>query len=652
VVPSLKELARSDCTAVHVLLPPPLHIEAALTLVEAGKSVFLEKPMGLDSRACDALCARAAERQVSLGVDHNFLFSRGYESLRARVKNGELGRIDNVAVNWHFALPLVKFGPFDSWMLAAPANLVFELGSHLAAFIVDLVGVPAITSAVAGNSIVLPGGRTVHRQWTATGAAGAATTLFSLCTSAGHSDRSLRIRASGASAHLDFGRDIVWSDATEADNPIVDSYLAARTAGRALLRQARRDRIRRLTAALAKRPDANPFEESIFRSVSAFYAGGLRQIDPRHDGRFAADVIRLCEAIAAAAAVGEPNLGGVAISATSAEVKATVLIVGGTGFIGRKLARVLAERGVGVRVLTRNPSAAALEFAGVPVELCGGSHGDPDCAKRALQGIKIVYHLAKCDGRRWQDYLDGDVEPTRVLAEAALAARVDRFVYTGTIASCATGGAHGLIETNAPIDAAINRRMYYARSKAACEMLLQAMHERGLPIVILRPGIVIGPGTLPWHPGVGRFASETKVDYWGDGTSMLPLVLVDDVVDALVRAASVNGIEGQRLLLTSPPLMTAREYIQALSTYMRTRIDARACPVWRGWLADMAKELAKHAVRHPNRRWPSLHDWHCRTNSARYDSAKTEQLLDWHPVSERGEMVARGIAAAVDWFLV
>src|SRR6185312_6504890 len=308
--------------------------------------------------------------------------------------------------------------------------------------------------------------------------------------------------------------------------------------------------------------------------------------------------------------------------------------------------------GHGVRVLTRNARAAAIELRDLPVELFAGSHGDPECARRALEGIKTVYHLAKCEGKRWHDYVIGDIEPTRVLAEAALAAGVTRFIYTGTIASYASDRSHQEINNKTPLDPAIGRRGLYARSKAACEELLQRMwREKGLPLVIMRPGIVIGVGAPPWHPGVGRFASETRVDYWGTGGNFLPLVLVDDVADALLRGMDVPGIEGQAFLLTSPPLMSARDYVAALSQRMDARIDARPRAAWRNWMSELVKELAKNAIRHPNRRWPTLHDWRCNSHSSRYDSGMTEEKLDWRPVRDKEAMVARGIADAVDWYM-
>ncbi|HLK71469.1 MAG TPA: Gfo/Idh/MocA family oxidoreductase, partial [Steroidobacteraceae bacterium] len=186
VCTSIEELARHDCEVVHVLLPPPLHIPAAQALIEAGKSVFLEKPMGLDGRACAALAQLASDRGVALGINHNFLFSRSYEALRGAVHAGELGRLDRIAVNWHFGLPLLQAGPFDAWPIAAPANLIFELGSHLLAFVIDLVGAPRVIHAEASLPLTLPNGQSIPRHWTALLRRESASVVLSLSVMAGH----------------------------------------------------------------------------------------------------------------------------------------------------------------------------------------------------------------------------------------------------------------------------------------------------------------------------------------------------------------------------------------------------------------------------------------------------------------------------------
>jgi nucleoside-diphosphate-sugar epimerase/predicted dehydrogenase len=652
ILTSITELAASDCDVVHILLPPALHIDAASAMIEAGKSVFLEKPMGLDSARCLSLYERARQKGLALGVNHNFLFSRTYEQIRSRLKSGEYGRIDQISVNWHFGLPILNFGPFDNWMLAAPANIIFEVAPHLCAFVVDLVGLPAIRASIAGSPIELRNGQTVYRHWTAAGDSKGTAVVLSLSLVNGQPDRILRLRGRGGSAQIDFGRDFGWPEVTASDNPIFDAHATAGMMGRRLRRQAGRDRLRRVKAALLKRSDANPFEESVFRSVTSFYAGGHLGADDRHDGLLGINVIRLCEQIVSVAGVGPPSFSNTSVKLPISTKKPTILVVGGTGFIGRGLVRTLASRGYGVRVLTRNLQGAAAEFDGSDVELMAGSHGDPSCAKKAVQGIDIVYHLAKCEGKRWQDYVEGDIEPTRVLAEAAAVARVKRFVYTGTIASYACGKSRDVIDNLSPLDRAINNRGHYARSKAMCEELLQAMQRDGrLPLVILRPGIVIGPGSAPTHPGVGHFSSETSVEYWGDGSNTLPFIVVDDVVDALVRALDAPGIEGQTLLLTSPPLITAREYVEALALHMRTRIQSRQRAAWRYWAADLVKEVAKNLIGHPNRHWPTLHDWQCRSHLSRFDSRDTERVLGWRPVNNRDELIAKGIKNAVEWYL-
>jgi predicted dehydrogenase len=59
---SIDAMAASDCDAVHVLLPPALHGDAAAAMLKAGKSVFVEKPFVIDKATADGLCEQA--RQV------------------------------------------------------------------------------------------------------------------------------------------------------------------------------------------------------------------------------------------------------------------------------------------------------------------------------------------------------------------------------------------------------------------------------------------------------------------------------------------------------------------------------------------------------------------------------------------------------------
>ncbi len=642
---SIEEMAASDCDVVHILLPPAHHIAAARAMVAAGKHVFLEKPMGIDSASCALLCDEAEAAGVSVGVNHNFLFSPRYESFRKAIKGGEIGRIDSIAVEWLYDLPQLRFGPFDNWMLAAPANVLFEISPHLVAFVIDLVGKPTIEMATAGNRTTLPSGIILPRDWRAVARAGDSTAVINLSLTPGQADRFLQVRGRGGSLFYDFGRDFGTLTKTASDNPMLEAWQIAKGTSSGLRRQAKQDLIGRIKSALKKRPDSGPFEATVYRSISAFYEGGLANVDPRHDGRFGVAVMQTCEAIAAQAGEGS-TVTRAAVPPMPTPLKTPdVLVVGGTGFIGRRLVEKLVERGHGVRVLSRSANGAAFQFAGMPVEIMAGSHGDPETARKAVSGIDTVIHLAKSDGKRWQDYLDNDIAPTRVLGEAAKAANVGRFIYTGTIDSYASDNPANVIDCTTPVDPRINARNHYARSKATCEAVLR---DLGLPLVIMRPAVVIGPGSPPAHLGVGRFSGETRVEYWGDGRNMLPLVSVEDVAQALALGVTTPGIEGRQFVLASPPLLTARDYVAIYEEIGGSRIEQIQKSAFRYWLADFGKEALKNAIRHPNRRRSTLHDWACKAHRSRYDSSEAMTVLGWTPIADRQTMIDQAMAPMIN----
>lgn len=345
-------------------------------------------------------------------------------------------------------------------------------------------------------------------------------------------------------------------------------------------------------------------------------------------------------------AARETRAGGA--SDLTAEAR-RVLVIGGTGFVGQHLVARLAACGRASRVLTRNPQAAHPALGGELVEMVEGNYRDPTALDAALDGVDAVYHLAKGEGRNWQDYVDNDVEPTRQVAEAALRRGVRRFIYAGSIDSYASARAVDRIDGSTPLDPRIDRRNHYARSKAACERLLLAMaRERGLPLVILRLGIVIGAGSSPIHYGVGRFTAWNRLTYWGDGRHKLPFVLVEDVADALVRALDVAAIEERSFLITDAPLLSARDYVAAMQARSGGRVHAAPRSPWRYWLADLARGLVKTAIRHPNRHLSSLHDWRCRSHRATYDATQSIAALGWRPAGTHQALIERGIYPAVE----
>ncbi len=652
VFADLTEMLALKLDVVHVLLPPDLHVEATRQILESNTHVFLEKPMGLNSIECQSLVDLANTNHLKLGVNHNFLFLPAYEKLREQVWDGTLGSIDLITINWLAALGFIHFGPFNNWMLREPQNLWFELGPHLTAFMLDLAGNPSKIDTHVSRPIDLPGGNRVYRKWHVHCVTNSGSVDLNLSASPGYNDRSITVRGHAASAKCDYGRNLHYIDEPSGSGILLDNFLTSFSIARQLAISSAKNLTHSIKNTLKKSSESDPYGTSITRSVKAFYDTLDGKSDPRVDGQFGVNVIAICEKITQQANFEPSSAPKQAWTVLPPLVKPTILVIGGTGFIGKYLVKKLCEQGYGVRVVTRGMSAGNIGLAGLAVELIQGDIAEADFMDRALEGIEVVYDLAKASGNKWQDYYQNDVLVTKNLAERAQKQGVKQFIYTGTIDSYYSANANTVITADTPLDANMKNRNLYARSKATCEALLLDMYKQSsFPVTIFRPGVVIGKGCPPAHWGVGMFQSESRVQFWGTGENKLPLVLVEDVADALVLALGKPDIAGQTFLLTDEPFLSGRDYVDIVSKTCGTKLRADPTPIWKFFVIDAFKEGAKNLIKHPNRKVPSYRDWDSRSHRAQYDSSKTKQVLGWQPAGTKEALIERGIISAVKEFI-
>ena len=435
-----------------------------------------------------------------------------------------------------------------------------------------------------------------------------------------------------------------------------DRYRMVRDEAGSLAAQARRTLNRYLLSKLKLSSKGSPYGLSIARALRSFYAGLGGDVDRRLSAEMGRDLIGLCseigrmgvvEPIAAPAAV--PPLP---VAPTGTSRPADILLLGATGFIGQELARQLLSAGHRIRLLVRNPGRLPDELRGPGVEVIAGDLTRTADLERAIDGSRFVFHLARANVKTWEEYVQQDIEVTRQVAETCLSRGIERLIYTGTIDSYYAGNKAGTITEATPLDPHLAWRNLYARAKAASEEILQTLHrERGLPVVILRPGIVIGRGGSPFHWGVGMWSWNAVCQVWGRGRNPLPFVLVEDVARALMAALSTPGIEGESFNLVAETDLTAFDYLEALESYGRVSFQKFPTPPWRFYAADLTKWIVKKIVRHPDRRRPSYRDWETRTQRARFDCSKARDVLGWTPVCSRDELVRRGIHEPASEFL-
>lgn len=225
----------------------------------------------------------------------------------------------------------------------------------------------------------------------------------------------------------------------------------------------------------------------------------------------------------------------------------TVFVTGATGFIGRRVVFRLLARGHRVTALVRRPeNATSLQALGV--RLVRGDVTRPDGLDDAMRGHDWLVHLANrytLDEADPGVYEDVNVRGNEGVMRAALRAGVRKVVHVSSGVSYGASPDQPLVEESRPGPHPVP----YWRSKHAGDAVVWRLHrEAGLPVVVVYPGGVLGAGD---PNATGRWVRDIlaglPVRAFEDAG--FTYVHVDDVAEAIVRAAAKDGNVGERYLV-------------------------------------------------------------------------------------------------------
>jgi len=514
-----QELFDAGVDAVHILTPPASHAALTIQALEHGCHVLVEKPLATSVEDCDRIAEAATKANRVVCVNHSLLYDPFVVRALELVRAGAVG--DILTVDYFRSSDYAPYlgGPLPPQY--RDGGYPFrDLGVHalylMQAFLGDIDDVQA-QFRNAGKLSVDPNIR--YDEWRALVRCAKGTGQIQISWNVKPIQNQLFIQGTKGTLRVDLFSMFVTHRKNTPFPKAIERVVNALGEGRAIRRQVTGNVIRFLRGKLMS-------YHGLQLLVEDFYKG-------LNDGHTPVGIASARQVVDWTERVARPADEAKHQWQAQFPVKPTapILITGAGGFIGRHLLKRLLEQHDRVRVLVRREIPVDSR-----VEVIVGDLGDPAAVDRAVAGVEIVYHVGAAMSGSREDFERGTVVGTRNIIASMRQHHVRRLVYISSLsvlhAAAAKPGVR--IREDWPLEPRAGERGAYTQTKLAAEQLVRQATD--LQVVILRPGQVFGPGAAVLTGAVARHIKGRYV-ILGNGQLVLPLVYVEDVVDAILLAA-------------------------------------------------------------------------------------------------------------------
>jgi nucleoside-diphosphate-sugar epimerase/predicted dehydrogenase len=532
VFPTMDALIDQGADVIHILTPPESHAQLTIAALNRGCHVLVEKPLAMNEQEVDSITAAAASAQKSVCVNHSLLYDRFVSKALRLVRSGAIG----VPLSFDY-FRSSEYPPYRG----GPLPVQYRNGGY--PFLDQGVHALYLAEAFLGPIEEV---QTYHRTH-----GGDPNLLFDEWRVAAQCQRgtaniqiSWNVRplqswfvVQGTEGVLRANLFAMWVTHT-SQLPLPKAparALQAMGEGLSICAQVPANIVRFARKKIVQYDGLHSLVAAFYRALQTGEAMPVRPEQARSTVRWTSHVSQ------------EADLAKITFAAQFQTVgHAKILVTGAAGLIGRHLVRQLLKNGDRVRIFVRRQPP--LEFMGDPnVEVFLGDLGDPTAVDQAVAGTEIVYHVGAAMKGSADDHHRGTVCGTQNIVNSVLRHHVQRLVYVSSL-SClyAAGSNRGMSVTEDwPIEPFPTKRGAYTQAKTEAEQIVRdAVRNRHLRAVLVRPGRVFGPGMTLLTPDVARQIGNFFV-ILGDGTRELPLVYVDDVVNFLVLAAENSKFDGR-----------------------------------------------------------------------------------------------------------
>jgi predicted dehydrogenase/nucleoside-diphosphate-sugar epimerase len=626
---STRELFDAGVDVVHVLTPPSAHASLTLEALSRGCHVYVEKPLATRTADCDDIVAAARQSGRSVCVGHSFLRDPTLVRARRIVDSGAIGQPLSIQYVRSTEYPRYRGGPSPE-MYRAGGYPFRDMGVHGLYIIESFLG--EIGDAEARFAWAGPDPCLFADEWTVLLRTQRGQATIQLSWNSRPQQHSVTI----------FGtRGVLRAD-------LYAMYVSVKRARRIP------GHVLRVVNSVA---EAAQMASGTFKGLAGFALGRVRQyhglqslVEEFYENLSAGQpapvtpeqarsVVAWTERIAAPADRAKSEY----LAASCQTPTATTLVTGGTGLVGRALVERLLETGRRVRLLVRRIPTDPWLADHPNIELFIGDLGDESIVERAVAGTTSVFHLGAALRGTTEEFDRGTIVGTRNIVDAAQRHAVSKVVYVSSLSvlHALAGDSRSVITEDWPLEPNPQLRGNYSRTKLEAERIVcEAVREEGLSAVILRPAEVLGDGPPRISAGVAlKFGKRLIV--LGDGRSLVPMIYVGDLVDALLLAERSPIRDGSVFHLVDPAEITQNDLIERFRASTEDDLRVIHAPRWLVRLAGLAGDCFGAITR---RRLPiSSYRLGSACAVRRFNCDQAAGVLKWMPRVGVSAVLHRGV---------
>ena len=616
VYPSLQAMAEAHPKVIHILTPPGSHAALALEALEMGCHVFVEKPMAESAADCDRMIRSAREKGLVLSVNHSARMDPIVLEALDMIRNGACGEVQAVDFFRSSDYQAYSGGPAVPPHFRNGSYPFQDLGVHglylLEAFLgpIHRADTRYYASGIGDPNLVFDEWRTMVETDRGTG-------HMYISWNVRPIQNELLIHGTKGVMHVDCYLQVITLRKTYPAPKAVQRILGAGFNSLHMLAKVSVNTVRFATGRLKPSPGIHV---SVVKFHEALHRGELPPV-PAEEGR---RVIALLEDVSRRA----DDDKRVYLSEPNQTLRPRILVTGANGFLGTALVkRLRAELGEPLRLLVRRPAANPPPD---DLQLVYGDLGNPAVVDRAMQGIETVFHVGASTKGGPFEFSSGTVWGTRNVIDACERHAVRRLVYVSSMSVLQHAGHEPGVPVNesSPYEPFPQQRGLYTQTKLEAEkMVLEAAAAQRIHAVVRRPGQIYGPGAEKIPPS-GTIGIAGRWLAVGSGNHHVPLVYIDNVVDALMLAATTDLPNGSIFQLVDPEGLMQREYVDYVRRSGRP-VRAWYVPAWFLKLAGFGAELLGKALKRsvpitPYRVRSITPLWPC-------DCTAAHTILGWQP---------------------